>query len=112
MTEKEFFVPFKLHSPGELATERIEQFLRHSAALQLPGMERPEASHGDPREPGSGSVGNTVIAFYVRGAPHPASEQHFLRKALLRPARSHPVSLRISLLQKPLIHSVQRPDSR
>jgi hypothetical protein len=27
---KEFFVPFELHSPGELAPERIEQFLRHS----------------------------------------------------------------------------------
>ena len=50
MTGKEFFVPFELHSPGELATERIEQFLRRSAALQLPGMEWC-------REAGSSSVG-------------------------------------------------------
>jgi hypothetical protein len=50
MTGKEFFVPFELHSPVKLATERIEQFLRHSAALQLPGMEWR-------REAGSSSVG-------------------------------------------------------
>ncbi|SDA13516.1 hypothetical protein SAMN05216315_10477 [Nitrosospira sp. Nsp18] len=53
MTEKEFFVPFELHSPSELATERIEQFLRHNAALQLPGMEwRREVSQEGPREAG------------------------------------------------------------
>ena len=62
MTGKEFFVPFKLYSPGELAAERIEQFLRHGAALQLPGMEWR-------REAGSSSVGEyRDRVLRVRGA--------------------------------------------
>ena len=74
------------------------------------GWARPGASHEEPCEGGSGSVGNAATAFH--GAPHPAAGPTFLGKALPRPARlHHSASLRLALQPKNrTLHSVQLPD--
>ncbi len=51
---------------------RIEQYLQHSAALQLPGMEwRPKASQELP-EAGMGQRRGCRDRVYAQGPPHPA----------------------------------------
>ena len=87
---------------GEAATGRIALFLRHIAALQLLGMERrPEASPEGPREAGIGQRGDAAIAFHAKGGVRiPLQGRTFLRKALLRPARSYSASLRLALHPK------------
>ncbi|SCX37975.1 hypothetical protein [Nitrosospira sp. Nsp1] len=92
---------------------RIAQFLRHMAALQLLGMERrPEASPEGPAKRGSGSAGDAAIALHTQGgASIPIRGRTFLRKALLRPARSHSASLRLALHPKNrTLLPVQLPD--
>ena len=79
------------------------------AALQLLGMGRPEALPEGPAKRGSGSAGDAAIAFH--GARIPLRGRTFLRKALLRPARSHSASLRLALHPKNrTLHPVQLPD--
>ncbi|SDA13820.1 hypothetical protein SAMN05216315_104127 [Nitrosospira sp. Nsp18] len=41
MINNKYFILFDTHLLGEAATGGIAQFLRHMAALQLLGMERP-----------------------------------------------------------------------
>ena len=98
-----------LHLLGEFATERIVRFLRHMAALQLLGMGRPRAWPEGPREAGIGQRRGCRDRF---GHLHPAQGRTFLRKALLRPERSHhSASLRLALHPKNrTLHPVQLPD--
>ncbi len=95
------------------ATGRIAQFLRHMAALQLLGIERrPEASPEGPREAGIGQRRGCPIALHTQwGARIPLRGRTFLRKAPLRPARSHSASLRLALHPKNrTLPPVQLPD--
>ncbi|SDA11173.1 hypothetical protein SAMN05216315_102129 [Nitrosospira sp. Nsp18] len=86
---------------GEAATGRIALFLRHIAALQLLGMEwRPEASPEGPREAGIGQRRGCRDRAPQGGARIPLRVRTFLRKALLRPARSYSASLRLALHTK------------
>ena len=64
----------------------------------------------DPAKRGSGSAGDAATAFH--GARIPLRGRTFLRKALLRPARSHhSASLRLALHPKNhTLHPVQLPD--
>jgi hypothetical protein len=56
-------------------------------------------------------VGDAAIAFHVHGAPASRFGVTFLRKALLRPARSYSASLRLALYPKnSAFHPVQLPD--
>lgn len=73
---------------------------RHRAALQLTGMEwRPEALHEGSAKRGSGSVGDTAIAFDVYGGrPYPASGSYLPAEGIAPPCAvafrvvtSHPV---------------------
>ena len=61
---------------------------------------------------GSGSAGDAAIAFHTqRGARIPLKGRIFLRKALLRPARSYCASLRLALHPKNrTLLPVQLPD--
>jgi hypothetical protein len=61
---------------------------------------------------GSGSAGDAAIAFHTQGDTRiPLRGCTFLRKALLRPARSHFASLRLALHPKNrTLHPVQLPD--
>ena len=64
----------------------------------------------DPAKRGSGSAGDAATAF--RGTRIPLRGRTFLRKALLRPARSHhSASPRLALYPKnSAFHPVQLPD--
>ncbi|PTR10529.1 hypothetical protein C8R32_10156 [Nitrosospira sp. Nsp5] len=104
---------FNPHLLDEPATERIVRFLRRMAALQLLGMEwRPEALHEGPREAGIGQRrGCRDRVSGTWGACIPLRGRTFLRKALLRPARSHSASLRLAPRPKNrTLRSVQLPD--
>ena len=70
----------------------------------------PERSTRGTAKRGSGSAGDAATAF--RGARIPLRGHTFLRKALLRPARSHhSASLRLALYPKNrTLHLVQLPD--
>jgi hypothetical protein len=70
-------VPRELHLFGELAMGRSEQFLRHSAALQLLGMGRLERRTRGPAKRGSGNVEIAATAFQgpLRGVT-PSSGRH------------------------------------
>jgi hypothetical protein len=70
----------------------------------------PERGTRGPAKRGSGSAGDAATAF--RGARIPLRGHTFLRKALLRPARSHhSASLRLALYPKNrTLHPVQLPD--
>ena len=77
------------------------------------GMEwRPEASHEGPREAGIGQRrGCRDRVPRAWGARIPLRGRTFLRKALLRPARSHSALLRLALHPKNrTLHPVQLPD--
>ncbi|BCT69421.1 hypothetical protein NNRS527_03042 [Nitrosospira sp. NRS527] len=65
-----------------------------------------------PAKRGSGSAGDAAIAFHTQGdASIPLRGRTFLRKALLRPARSHSASLRLALRSKNrTLLPVQLPD--
>ena len=58
-----------------------------------------------PPKRGSGSVENAAIAFYVHGGARILLRGRAFGRHCSA-LRSHPVSFRLSLLQKPLIHSV------
>ncbi|BCT66936.1 hypothetical protein NNRS527_00511 [Nitrosospira sp. NRS527] len=62
-----------------------------------------------PAKRGSGSAGDAAIAFHTQaGARIPLRGRTFLRKALLRPTRSHSASLRLALHPKNhALHPVQ-----
>ncbi|SOD40538.1 hypothetical protein SAMN06298226_0809 [Nitrosovibrio sp. Nv4] len=70
----------------------------------------PERGTRAPAKRGSGSVGDAASAFF--GARIPLRGRTFLRKALLRPARSHhSASLRLALHPKNrTLRPVQLPD--
>ena len=70
----------------------------------------PERRTRGPAKRGSGSAGDAATAFH--GARIPLRGRTFLRKALLRPARSHhSASLRLALHPKNrTLHPVQLPD--
>src|SRR5579871_387118 len=72
------------------------------AALQLLGMGRPRASAEGPREAGIGQRRGCPAALMIRwGARIPLRGLTFLRKAPLRPSRSHhSASLRLALHPK------------
>jgi len=61
---------------------------------------------------GSGSAGDAAIARHTQGGARiPLRGRTFLRKALLRPARSHSALLRLALHRKNCtLHPVQLPD--
>jgi hypothetical protein len=61
---------------------------------------------------GSGSVGDAATAFHTQGGVRiPLRGRTFLRKELLRPARSHSASLRLALhLKNRTLLPVQLPD--
>ncbi len=93
------------HLFGALATGQIEQFLGHSAALQLLGMERhPEASPEGPRAAGIGQRrGCRDRIQYTRGRPHPASGSHLPAEGTAPPcAVAFRVVAPCSVPQKPL----------
>src|SRR5678815_1385801 len=66
----------------------------------------------DPAQRGSDSAGDAAIALHTqRDARIPLRGRTFLRKALLRPARSHSASLRLALHPKnSILLPVQLPD--
>ncbi|SCX53006.1 hypothetical protein SAMN05720354_11261 [Nitrosospira sp. Nsp1] len=66
----------------------------------------------DPREAGIGQRRDAAIALHTQGGTSiPLRGRTFLRKALLRPARSHSASLRLALHPKNRsLHLVQLPD--
>ena len=64
-----------------------------------------------PAKRGSGSVGDAATAPIAQGARIPLRGRTFLRKALLRPTRSHSASLRLALHSKNhTLHPAQLPD--
>ncbi|BCT68832.1 hypothetical protein NNRS527_02438 [Nitrosospira sp. NRS527] len=61
----------------------------------------PKRRPRSPAQRGSGSAGDAAIALHTQGGARiPLRGRTFLRKALLRPARSHSASLRLALHPK------------
>lgn len=72
----------------------------------------PKRRPGCSAQRGSESAGDAAIAFHTQGGIRiPLRGRTFLRKALLRPARSYSASLRLALhLKNRTLHPVQLPD--
>ncbi|SCX61612.1 hypothetical protein SAMN05720354_12829 [Nitrosospira sp. Nsp1] len=72
----------------------------------------PKRRPRDSAQRGSGSAGDAAIALHTQGGARiPLRGRTFLRKALLRPARSHSASLRLALhLKNRTLLPVQLPD--